>query len=325
MQRQWHNAVMAVAVCIIASGCAGISGGVTAGLEDVDDTIELTEVPFFPQVTDQCGPAALAMILNASGVGADPEALKSRIYIPGREGSLQLELLAATRAYDRLAYSIDPDLQALVAELRAGRPVLVLQNLGIGLAPVWHYAVVVGYLPEDRRFVLRSGDQRRYLIDARRFVRTWHRAENWGVVALRPDELPAQPDPQRYLRSVAALESVGATSVARSGYRAAVEQWPLNGLAWLGLGNASYAEGDLDIARLAYQAMLDLEPGNLIALNNIAQVKAEQGCIREARDAIDQAFSILAPGDPMHQHLRQTRREIEARPLADTRACRMAL
>ena len=41
MQRQWHNAVMAVAVCIIASGCAGISGGVTAGLEDVDDTIEL--------------------------------------------------------------------------------------------------------------------------------------------------------------------------------------------------------------------------------------------------------------------------------------------
>jgi len=184
MQRQWHNAVMAVAVCIIASGCAGISGGVTAGLEDADNTIELTEVPFFPQVTDQCGPAALATILNASGVGADPEALKSRIYIPGREGSLQLELMAATRAYDRLAYSIDPELQALVAELRAGRPVLVLQNLGIGVAPIWHYAVVVGYLPEDRQFVLRSGDQRRYLIDARRFVRTWLRAENWGVVAL---------------------------------------------------------------------------------------------------------------------------------------------
>ena len=317
MQRQWHNAVMAVAVCIIASGCAGISGGGTAGLEDADNTIELTEVPFFPQVTDQCGPAALATILNASGVGADPVALESRIYIPGREGSLQLELLAATRAYDRLAYSIDPDLQALVAELEAGRPVLVLQNLGIGVAPVWHYAVVVGYLPEDRRFVLRSGDQRRYLVEVHRFARSWRRADNWGIVVLRPGELPAQPEAQRYLRSVAALESVGATSAARSGYRAAVEQWPLNGLAWLGLGNASYAGGDLDTARLAYQTMLGLEPGNLIALNNIAHVRAEQGCVREAREAIERAFSIVAPGDPMHQHLRQTQREIEARPLAD--------
>jgi tetratricopeptide (TPR) repeat protein len=286
----------------------------TAGLGDTAAGIELVDVPFYPQVTDQCGPAALATILNAAGAGADPDALKSRIYIPGREGSLQLEILAATRAYDRLPYAIDPQLQALVAELEAGRPVLVLQNLGISVAPVWHYAVVVGYLPEDRQFVLRSGDERRYLIDARRFARSWRRADNWGIVALRPGELPAQPDVRRYLRSVAALELVGATTAARSGYLAAVEHWPLDGLAWLGLGNAAYAEGDLDTARLAYETMLGLEPGNLIALNNIAQVRAEQGCVRDARDTIERAFSNVAPGDPMVRFLRQTRREIEARP-----------
>lgn len=316
MLRLWRNALAAVAVGAISSGCAGVSGGMTAGLGDTAAGIELADVPFYPQVTDQCGPAALATILNAAGAGADPDALKSRIYIPGREGSLQLEMLAATRAYDRLPYAIDPQLQALVAELEAGRPVLVLQNLGISVAPVWHYAVVVGYLPEDRQFVLRSGDERRYLIDARRFARSWRRADNWGIVALRPGELPAQPDVRRYLRSVAALELFGATTAARSGYLAAVEQWPLNGLAWLGLGNVSYAEGDLATARLAYETMLGLEPGNLIALNNIAQVRAEQGCVREARDAIDRAFSIVLPGDPMDPLLRQTRREIEARPSA---------
>ena len=311
MQRQWHNAVMAVAVCIIASGCAGISGGGTAGLEDADNTIELTEVPFFPQVTDQCGPAALATILNVAGVSVEPEALKSRIYIPGREGSLQLELLAATRAYHRLAYSIDPDLQALLAELTAGRPVLVLQNLGIGLLPVWHYAVVIGYLPRDRKFVLRSGDMKRYLIDVRRFARTWDRADNWGIVALSPGELPAQPDARRYLRSVAALESVGATGAAQASYRAAVGQWPLDNIAWLGLGNASYALGDLDTARLAYATMLDLEPGNLIALNNFAQVSADLGCHRVAHNVIDQALSIVEPLDPMERRLRLTREDIE--------------
>jgi hypothetical protein len=62
--------------------------------------------------------------------------------------------------------------------------------------------------------------------------------------------------------------------------------------------------------------MLGLEPGNLIALNNIAQVRAEQGCVRDARDTIERAFSNVAPGDPMDRLLRQTRREIEARQSA---------
>jgi hypothetical protein len=37
-----------------------------------------------------------------------------------------------------------------VDQLEAGRPVLVLQNLALKLWPQWHYAVVVGYLPEHQ-------------------------------------------------------------------------------------------------------------------------------------------------------------------------------
>ena len=52
---------------------------------------ELTEVPFFPQDDYQCGPAALAMTLKNSGVDITPEALASQVYLPKRQGSLQVE------------------------------------------------------------------------------------------------------------------------------------------------------------------------------------------------------------------------------------------
>ena len=156
-----------------------------------------------------CGPSALATALHRTGIAATPEQLAEQVYVPGRRGSLQLEMVAATRRHDRLAVQIDPDLHAIVAELTAGRPVLVLQNLGINWLPVWHYAVVVGYLPDANSFVLRSGTTERLVMRQSRFAQSWARADNWAVVILEPGELPRSRDPAGFIRAVAGLESVG--------------------------------------------------------------------------------------------------------------------
>lgn len=295
----------------LVSGCASSVGHMATNLERHGTEIELTGVPFHAQVTDQCGPAALAMMLNDADVRVTPEELRSRIYIPDREGSLQLEILAATRQYGRIPYTIDADVIAVLRELESGRPVMVLQNLGARLVPVWHYAVVVGYLPDERHFVLRSGDRRRHLMNSRAFLRAWQRGEYWGVVALRPGELPTDAEPERYLRSVAAMEAVGGTAAAVLAYRAATERWPRNSLAWLGLGNASYAQGELHAARDAYRKVLDLQPGDVIAMNNLSQVHADLGCRDDALATINSALSASEAGDPMHRHLRQTLADIE--------------
>lgn len=282
-----------------------------ADLERLSTEVELIEIPFHSQVTDQCGPAALATILNATDVSVTPEELSSHIYIPDRQGSLQLELLAATRHYRRIPYTVDPDVAALLTELQSGRPVLILQNLGVKYMPRWHYAVVVGYLPQDEQFVLRSGDKKRHLMGARRFIHAWQRAGYWGIVALRPGNLPANADPDKYLRSVAAIEAVGDTATAAAAYQAATDQWPTNGLAWLGLGNASYAEGELESARIAYRKLLEIEPGSAIALNNLSQVHADLGCYDDALTAIESALSAVEAGDPIVPYLRQTLEELE--------------
>ena len=177
----WQQRCLAACILTCVSGCANDIRYMLSDLERQPGDVELIQTPFHPQVTDQCGPSALAAILNSSGVTVTPEALKSRIYIPGRQGSLQIELLAATRGSGRIPYLLDPNISALLGELRAGRPVLVLQNLGSKRAPVWHYAVVVGYLADTRQIVLRSGDQERHITSASRFIRSclfsW-----WGVL-----------------------------------------------------------------------------------------------------------------------------------------------
>ena len=125
-----------VCVCTVAlSGCASLWPQ-TAELrralpQGIPEKTELREVPFFPQEEYQCGPAALATVLSASGSRVAPEDLVAQVYLPERKGSLQVEMLAAARRHGRVSYQLAPRLEDLLRELAAGNPVIVLQNLGV--------------------------------------------------------------------------------------------------------------------------------------------------------------------------------------------------
>ncbi len=278
---------------MLMSGCAADSQFVQShSLDPPRPGVELEETPFFPQAEDQCGPAALATILNQSGVELGLEEARSAVYIPERQGSLQVELVAAIRSYGRVPYEIEPSFSSLTAELQAGRPVLILQNLGIKIAPLWHYAVVVGYSPEERHIVLRSGSIKRHILSEAKFLRSWRRGDYWGVVALRPDELPAIVDEGSYLTAVAGMELVGQHDAALQAYHAALTRWPGSSLALLGIGNAHYALDDLINAEQTYRSLLATHPEHVIALNNLAQTLTERGCTGEATTMIEAAFNV---------------------------------
>jgi len=124
--------------------------------------VELTQVPFHTQDGFLCGPASLAMVFNAAGIAsASVESLSPLVYLPGREGSLQAEMLGATRRVGLLAYPLAPKMEDVLREIAAGRPVVVLLNLAFKLVPVWHYAVVVGYDLDKREVIVRSAKKAR--------------------------------------------------------------------------------------------------------------------------------------------------------------------
>lgn len=305
----------ALLLALLLGACAGRVPVVDeTGLEPFDTAIELTQTPFFPQAEYQCGPAALATVLGYSGVPVQPEQLVPRVLLPARRGSLQTELVAAARSHGVVPYRIIPRLAALLSELSAGRPVLVLQNLGLSGLPVWHYAVVVGYQPERRLLLLRSGTERRLEMTLDDFLPTWRRADNWGLVLLRPGELPAVDDMAGLVRAAAGLEAVGQPAAARQTYRSALQRWPTAASVWLGEGNASYALGDLAAAERAYRQVLSLSPADAVAHNNLAQVLAERGCLQAARTTIGAGLALPGIAPRWREQLQRTRDQLEALP-----------
>ena len=66
----------------------------------------VANVPFFAQEELQCGPAALAMTLNWSGIAVQPSDLTPEVFTPDLKGSLQSALIGATRRHGRVAYPI---------------------------------------------------------------------------------------------------------------------------------------------------------------------------------------------------------------------------
>ena len=292
---RWRGCIALLAVLWLA-GCASLPDAERAAFADpsLPEQVELGEVPFHPQDRYQCGPAALATVLGQAGVARTPEELREAVYVPEREGSLQPEMLAATRRAGLLAYPLEPRLQSVLREVAAGNPVLVLQNLRFALLPQWHYAVVVGYDRGEERVVLRSGTEKRRLMSIASFDRSWERGGRWAFVALPPDRLPATARESDYVAAAVALERVS-PAAARSAYRTALTAWPQDLTAQLGLGNAAYGLRDLEGARAAYRQAATAHPDSADAWNNLAQALHELGRRHEALEAVRRAVAIGGP------------------------------
>lgn len=263
---------------------------------------QLRDTPFFAQEDYECGPAALAMLLRAAAVPATPEQLAPQVYLPGRRGSLQVELLVAARRHGLPAYRLRPALSTLLQEVAAGHPVLVFQNLSLPIYPVWHYAVVIGYDRDRGTLRLHSGRTPQLEMPLSTFERTWERGGHWAMVALPTTELPATVEAAPMAAAIAALERVDARA-ARSAYATALQRWPREPAMLLGAGNAAYLNGDLIGADTAYRHAVRTEPGLADAWNNLAQVLLERGHLDEARKAIAQALALGGPRLAAYQTL----------------------
>jgi tetratricopeptide (TPR) repeat protein len=281
---------------LVLAGCAapGPRHDVIGRIEP--GQVELAATPFFPQSDYQCGPAALATVLAASNVEVTPEELVPEVYLPARRGSLQIELIAATRIRGRLPYVLAPEETALFAELAAGRPLLVLQKLGAGPWPGWHYAVLIGYDRDRETVVLRSGTKRRVEMSLRRFLWSWDRGGRWALLTLEPGDLPATADLHRYVDAAAGLEAAGRLDTAALAYQSATHRWPDAALPWLGLGNVSYAREELRAAQAQYREAIVRDPQDVAARNNRADTLLRLGCPEAAAHEIARAQEAARGG-----------------------------
>ncbi|MDP4300641.1 PA2778 family cysteine peptidase [Leptothrix discophora] len=260
---------------------------------------ELSAVPFFPP-TDaaqarHCGPLALASLLAVIDRPADPAALASATYLPARAGSLQTEMLATARRHGAYTVVGPATLPGLFDELDAGRPVLVLLNLGLG-GPTswfarWHYAVLIGHDRQRREVILRSGDEPAQRLPWETFEYTWARAGHWSALLLRPGELPLAASDEALESAALDLDRVAAAPDALAVWLRLAQREPLRPVVALGAANRLVAAARLDEAAALLVRAAGQRPQAAL-YNNLAHVQALRGQPAEARAALAQALSL---------------------------------
>mgnify|MGYP001946782272 CR=1 FL=1 len=272
--------LMALTGLVLLAGCATTPPWPepSATNNDVQPASTLLEkVPFYPQEKYQCGPASLATVLNTQGLSTDPDILKELVYIPGREGSLQVEMVAGARSHNMVVYPLQPEIDAVLAEVAAGNPVLVMQNLRFNWWPQWHFAVVVGYDAREEELVLNTDTRQHHRMPYKAFHAPWNRAERGAVVILPPDTLPATSEPLPWLRAAHDLETTGHSRAAREAYQTAQTRWPEHSAPIMALGNLAYAQQQPQQAIEHFLKAVKLFPQAPEGWNNLAYALKQPG------------------------------------------------
>ncbi|MFT5659270.1 MAG: tetratricopeptide (TPR) repeat protein [Gammaproteobacteria bacterium] len=278
---------------------------------DIPAQHEIESTPFFPQLDYYCGPATLASMVNFHDQAGEPDDIAKLIYLPELKGSLQEEMIAATRQFNLLPVLLDGRLDSIFHEIASGNPVLVLQNLGFDTLPSWHYAIAVGYDLKSETIVLRSGTYRRLTRPFSLFERTWQRAGNWALVIAPPGDIPMTVSADRYIDTLIDFEQTSDAQPAHAAYLSAAQKWPSNLLAHIGVGNTAYTLGDFVTSEAAYRKALAIAPEQDQLWNNLAYALAQQGKLGASMGSIHRAIKLA----PSNDNYRQTAAELAYWPL----------
>jgi tetratricopeptide (TPR) repeat protein len=253
--------------------------------------VVIDDVPMQKWDIKSCGAGALSSVLQHHG---DPITMDQwQEKLPKTRGgvmSIDLVLAARERGFESRLETGDANL--VHAELRAGRPVIlmlkVIQAPGKGY-DFFHYVVIDGYDPMRNLYRTQFGDGKARWATIQRLEPAWKQTKYATILIHRP-----KPHAQA-LRAAVQLEEQGKFALAAQTYREILEKDPRSSLAWTNLGNAEVRLGRRVAAEEAFRKALEIDPGSADALNNLAWLLFEEKRIDEAEPIARRAAMTKAP------------------------------
>lgn len=196
---------------LILSGCAS---GPAPRLDGLPDRVELKSVPFFRGNAHQSGPGTLASMLASHQVQVTPGLLDKPLELPAAEDRLEQNMPRVAREYGFLVYLLDAELEALLAQVAAGYPVMVRYSDGSAWWKSSRYATLVGYDRFKQTVLINTGMSRRAAMSFGDFRSAWKDAGSWAVLIQGPRQIPARVDRQRWLDAARELSQAGQQQAA---------------------------------------------------------------------------------------------------------------
>ncbi|MEW6054697.1 MAG: C39 family peptidase [Nitrospirota bacterium] len=145
----------------------------------------IENMPFHPQESYQCGPAALSMVLNYWGIAVSPEEIAKEIFSETARGTLNIDMLLFSQRKGMFAVQYRGSIDDLKKNIRSGYPVVVLVDYGFSLYKKHHYMVVYGY--GENGLIINSGRSEKRYMKQETFLNLWEKAEYWTLLVI-PEE-----------------------------------------------------------------------------------------------------------------------------------------
>jgi predicted negative regulator of RcsB-dependent stress response len=251
----------------------------------------LENVPMKKWDIKSCGAGALSAVLQHHGDATTMAEWDSKLP-KTRGGVMSIDLVLAAREQGFDAQLATGDESLVSAELRAGRPVILM--LQVIQAPgksydFFHYIVVDGYDSERNFYRVQFGDGKPRWTTMARLESAW-KPTGHATILIRPADPVAGA-----LRAAVRLEDEGKLALAAHAYREILAKHPSSTLAWTNLGNAEMRLGRRTAAEEAFRKALELEPDSADALNNLAWLLFEAKRVDEAEPLARKAVLTKAP------------------------------
>lgn len=262
---------------------------------DIARAHAIAQVPFYPQQEFFCGPTTLSEVAGFYGLNKSPDNIAPATFTPGLDGTLQIEMAAATRQLGMVAYEQRATMSQLLSLVADDIPVIVLQNNSIAWLPQWHYAVVIGYDLKTKEVVLHTGVTEAHRLNFSTFERTWRRANYWMLAMLPPDKTSDLLDPFIYTKACQDLINTRQTATGVAALTTATQQWPDYWLPYFLLGN-HYFSAEPEKAADWFEQGLETAWQQVAYLNNYAVLLSQLGCHQKASVLITKALQ-QAPAD----------------------------
>jgi hypothetical protein len=174
---------------LLALSLTGCAGSVPASFYPPVGAARLADVPFFPQLDYQCGPASLAGVLNYYGKRITPEEVAHAIVRKNIRGTVTIDMVLYAREQGFSARWFNGSVGEIVEAIDDGTPLIVMVDYGFSVVSQNHYMVVVGY--DSKGIVANSGASRGTHISWSDFLPTWEKAKRWTLLIEPKDSIKA--------------------------------------------------------------------------------------------------------------------------------------